>query len=129
MSVRWLDEKQSVVYHRLEGKWTWFEFYKAHDEVMRLMKSVDHPVSLLTEFFDWSSGVIPSGLFLHAQRLLKQFPANHHKIIIISKNPFTHIAVVGAKQVLKTKIVKTIQIVPSIDDAHKLLDVAMIASV
>ena len=121
MSVRWLDEHKTVVYHRLEGKWTWAEFHKAHDDVMRLMKSVDNPVSLLMEFVDWESGIVPSGLFLHAQRILKGLPDNHQKFIVVSKSPLIHIAVVGVKQVFKMKVAKTIQIVPSIDEAYGLL--------
>lgn len=121
MLVRWLDEDRTIVHYRLEDRWTWDEFKKAHDEIMEMMRSVDHPVSLVIEFADLWSTLFPSGVVLGFSSLLDDFPPNHKSAIIVTKASIVHQTLSEIKQTSFTKAAKNMQIVSSLDSAYNLL--------
>lgn len=72
VEVRWYDERQTLIYFRYEGRWTWEDFYAAVDASRAMLDSVDHVVDIIVDM--QASAGIPSGdIITHFRYMARRF--------------------------------------------------------
>lgn len=125
MSIGWLDDDKTVVYRRIEGEWTWDEFYATHEQAMKMMSSVEHSVSLLSEFVDNAALMLPKQLFSHAHHLLKDFPDNYNLLIFVVESQIAQSMLSSISKVIPHKTAKHLRVVNTMTQAYDLLGITL----
>lgn len=121
MSVRWLNQDKTVIHHCTNGAWTWAEFYAIHYQVLKMMRSVEHEVSLITQFLDKDTLKMPEQLSRHAQNLFQNFPDNHGMTIFVGERIVLRTVIVTLSKVIPTNVTKSFKSVTTLADAYNLL--------
>jgi hypothetical protein len=83
MPVRaeWFDDEKTIYISIVEGSWTLDEFYKYYTETEEIIKSIPHPVVLISDLS--KSGAAPKQ-FLSAGRFMskRKLPNVHLRIVV-----------------------------------------------
>lgn len=87
IDVRWLDEDQTAVLTVYQYGWTWDDFDTATDSAFALIRTVSHPVDIISDTS--AAPTPPNPLALgHFQRALAALPENLGVVIVISASRF-----------------------------------------
>ena len=124
ISVRWLDTNKTVIHQRLDGQWSWDEFYQAHQDVIQMIKSVNHWVCVLAEWADKDKSTVPSNFYGHMLPLLKEFPAHHKMTVVVSKSTFVTMTIPLLSRISFARSAKQMKVVSDISEAYKLVGIS-----
>jgi hypothetical protein len=92
MHVYWDDEAHTIIRTEGEGAWTWDEFHRTMDEVIRMMRMVNHRVDLIN--LRLPGAKTPEGSAMpHFQRAMRTMPANLGLNVQVSTSAFGRLMV------------------------------------
>src|SRR4051812_15943586 len=86
MNVVWDDDAKTIVRCDYEGKWTWNDVSICYDEVVKLMKTVPHPVSIIHNMAQ--SAGIPNGAITNVHRFTAHLPDNWGFSVVVGSGTF-----------------------------------------
>jgi len=94
--VEWLDDAQTILIYRVEGKWTTSDLPELSERTNLLLDSVSHRVDMIGDF---TQAEIPSGnILLTTRRTLRGPHPNRGLVVLVGLNPFLR----GILSILKT---------------------------
>ncbi len=100
LSVSWADESKTTISVRIQGEWNLDEYRAMLREIVSLMRSVSHPVYVLTDARE--SALPPLGIVWHARYAFQWFPNNFAAGVVVTRNTF-FIDVVNTARALYVK--------------------------
>jgi hypothetical protein len=84
ITVSWDDQQQTVVRMQFAGEWSLEDFRGANLQTVTLVRSVDHPVYVLSDLR--ASGDIPLGILWQLRDIAGMRPSNWGGGIALTKN-------------------------------------------
>ncbi len=84
ITVSWDDEQQTLVRMRFVGAWSLDDFRLANLQTIMLVRSVDHPVYVLSDLR--ASGDIPLGILWQLRNIAGMRPPNWGGGIALTRN-------------------------------------------
>jgi hypothetical protein len=86
MNVSWDDDEKTTLRCDYEGKWTWSDVSQGYDEVIKLMKTVPHPVSMIHNMTHGAG--IPNGAISNVHRFTAHLPENWGISVVVGSGAF-----------------------------------------
>ena len=121
MSVKWLNDDKKIINLQIEGRWNWSELYDNVETISGMVKSVKNQVSIIVEFADKWSTILPHNVFTNASTLLQAVPANQI-IVIVSKFSVIKTTVSTLKRTVNMTKMKNMIVVDTCQEAYEILN-------
>ncbi len=118
VSTQWDNEEKTVIRYVYEGRWTWDEYYPAHQEAREMTKSVEHIVHVIVDVRN--STLLPKGALTHSRSALDNKPANEGITVIVGANFFIQVMANAARRI-DPEPCKRYRFGSTIEEAHALL--------
>lgn len=118
ITIAWDNEEKSVIRYDFNGAWTWNQYLQVMEELMIMMKSVEHRVDAIANM---KSGIMPmSGSALSiARTALYKLPSNRGVVVVVT-NPFVGVMLKTFKQ-FDREIGAILRAASSIEEANELI--------
>src|SRR5262249_26247560 len=118
-NVFWDNEDKTIIRSEGEGSWTWEEFHQALQEIVEMVKTVDHRVDLVHNHKPDSRRPQGSGM-PHFQRAIRIMPPNVELNIFVNTNAFGRAIVSIFTRVYSTQGSRFVM-VGSLEEAYALI--------
>lgn len=119
ITVRWDDEAHTIVRMVAKDNWTLDEFRNACYQVMALIRTVSHPVYVLSDFRQTSH--YPPGLLWQLRDLNRMRPQNWAGGIAITQDNFVTTLVSTLSHVYMERNKNRLAVVKTEDDAYRII--------
>lgn len=116
LHISWDNDEKTVIRCEGEGRWTWDEYHTSLENIMDMIRTVNHPVDLI--IIERPGSAMPPGSPQpHFQRVQKLSPPNMGHTVIVVRS-----ALAKAMSALLTRLpgnlMGNVNMVGSLDEAH-----------
>lgn len=120
ISFEWEDENQTLLLLTLSNGWTWEEYHAIVNQLVGIMRELDHIVDVIVE--NTAKIPFPSGAALFQLRKIARItPENLGVVVVVSRNPF----VKSINQILmqiSPQLRRTIALADVRDEAYAIIE-------
>jgi hypothetical protein len=118
ISVKWDNDKKTVVHYEFNGKWTWEEYHSAIQQAYEMVKELPYIVNMILDFR--FANVLPSNALSIFGRSMKTPPKEFDLALIVSKSGFIE-AIYNVFRRLNGKMAEKLVLVRTIEEARSVL--------
>lgn len=116
----WDNDDLTVIRTALHDHWTWETLYGVNNDVIDMMRGVDHSVHLLLDCTE--SDTIPAGgVIMHMRNLLGAYPPNCDLRIVITHNVLVERLMNIFQAAFQTGLGKQVYTVSSVEEAYDVI--------
>lgn len=121
ITADWFNEDKRIFVFRLEGRWTWEEFYEAHNASVQLVSPLNYGIyGLFIPLDRIAANHVPANTISNIPGIIRRAPRNALMTVIVSNNA-TWTSVLKVVQRLIPGSTQKLHLVPSVEHAMKLL--------
>ena len=108
IDVRWANTQKTVCEMIMPAGWTWLDFQEASAEMLKLVRTVEHPIYLLMDYS--ASQEVPAGdnAFANTSQIISQLPSHVEMIVAVSRNMFIRMMYDSFSRILTTRFSRRI---------------------
>lgn len=117
-TLRWLDDRHSILYLQFQGEWTMEEFKSAIARGNIMVRTVDWPVYVIADYLE--SAVPPFGIVWEFRRAARLVAPNLVMVISITNSDLIR-SVVSAVTALYRERKIDLKVVKTLPDAMKII--------
>ncbi len=117
LNIYWDNEAKTIIRSEGQGEWTWEEFHESLQEIVEMMKTVEHRVDLIHNHVPGSRKPSGSGM-PHFQRAIRIMPTNIGLNIFVNTNSFARAIVSIFTRVYGNQASGKLVIVGSLEEAY-----------
>jgi hypothetical protein len=118
VQVSWDDDAQTIIRWDYAGKWAWTEVSSAFEQVNQMMRSVQHPVSIIHDLTQ--SAGLPGGALANAHRFTAALPENWDISIVVGSGDFTE-AMLNIFRKIYAKLGERYKTAATVDEARAII--------
>jgi hypothetical protein len=120
ITVDWFNADKRIFVFRLEGRWTWEEFYEAHNASVQLVSSLDYGVyGLFIPVDRIAANHVPANTISNIPSIVRRAPRNALMTVFVGNNA-TWTSILKVMQRLIPGPMQKLHLVPSVEHAMKL---------
>jgi hypothetical protein len=120
ITVEWFNADKRIFVFRLSGRWSWQEYYEAHNLSVQLVNSVDYGVyGLFVPQDRIAASYVPANTISNIPSVIRRAPRNAVLTVLVGDNA-TWTSIHKVMQRLIPGSMQTIRLVPSVEQALKL---------
>ncbi len=86
ISVRWVDEAQTILYYEYTGPWSWPEYKEINEQAVALTAGVNHKVYVIADFR--KSQLLPESALSSFRRSMKTSRFEFEFTVLIFESEF-----------------------------------------
>lgn len=122
IDASWGNPEKTYVYLKVAGKWDWDEYQHSISLANNLIRSVDHPVCVITHMTDAQAQILPQNAFAQWHKSLRETPPNMRTLILVPGRPIVQIFIDMAHRLLGRLITFRFRMAATLEDALQLVD-------
>lgn len=119
VTVRWLDEQQTIVLYELSEDWTWSELYPAFEQALDMEHSVQHRVDVILELPPLLG--IPPNAVSNIINIAQKQPANLRLSVFLTRRGYIK-ALLNVAAHLSPTVHDFYRFAETVDDAVALIE-------
>ena len=119
IKVQWDSPEKRIILAEFDERWTWEEYHAGIEEIVEMIESVPHSVSLINTLAD--GRFLPFGALSQVIRGYRRVPQNMDWIVVVGAHRFFRLFIRSVQRIAPKSPAKNIRFAQSAVEARDLI--------